>query len=137
MMKCNLHLPAVLMITCCYGTPDHEHQDGGRSHIQNWLRQSMTRPGPATRGGCLGNCPAEGVAIGLRHCQVHQRLVPRRVSCPADVGAKWRPRPCSVALGKHAGRACVAGNGCHGWLGLLPGRERKRDCQLSLSEWAA
>ena len=126
MMGCHLRLPAMLMLTCCHSTPDHEHQDWGRGHLQDWLRQSMTRPGPATPGSCLGHCPAEGGPSGPGHCQV--RPIPLVLSCPADVGAKCRSRPCCVALCKHAGSASVAGNGIHGWLKLLLGRERKRDC---------
>ena len=134
MMRCTLHLPAVSVITCCDSTPDHEHQDWGRRNLQDWLRKCVTRPGPATQGCCLGHCPAEGGPSGLRHCQVHQSPVPLLLSCPADVGAKLRPRPCSTALGQHAGSASVAGNGSHAWPRLLLGREGKRDsttCQLS------
>ena len=127
MMGCHLRLPAMLMLTCCHSTPDHEHQDWGRCHLQDWLRKCMTRPGPATRGVCLGHCPAQGGPSGLRHCQVHRSPVPLLLSCPADVGAKCRSRPCCVALCKHAGSASVTCNDSHGWLGLLLGRERKRD----------
>ena len=137
MTRCNLHVPAVSMITCCHSTPDHEHQDWGRRHLQDWLRKCLTRPGPATRRSCLGHCPAEGGPSGLRHCQVHHSPVPLLLSCPADVGAKCRPRPCSVALSKHAGSASIAGNGSHGWLGLLLGREGKRDSNMPAQTWAA